>query len=294
MKTLARSLSGTAAAAAARERVRARVAALRARGVVPGLGVIQVGRVLASDVYVGKKLEAARDLGFEARHARIEPGAGERALLEAVRAFNTDPALHGFLVQMPLPDGWDEDAALGAVDPARDLDGFHPLNVGLTTLGSGGFWPCTALGVRELLEFHAVPLAGRHVVVVGRSRVVGRPLATLLSQRGADATVTLCHSASGDLARYTRAADIVVMAAGRARLLRGEMIQDGAVVVDVGIHSLEDPARPGKRRLVGDVDAESVGLRAAWLSPVPGGVGPMTVAMLMQNAALAAERSLER
>jgi methylenetetrahydrofolate dehydrogenase (NADP+)/methenyltetrahydrofolate cyclohydrolase len=209
-----------------------------------------------------------------------------------VARLNDDPQVHGFLVQMPLPRGWPEDRVLSALLPEKDVDGFHPQNVGLTTVGAGGFWPCTALGVLELLRHHAVDVGGRHVVVAGRSRVVGRPLATLLSQRGIDATVTLCHSASGDLQRYTRDADVVVMAVGRPASLEGGMIREGAVVVDVGIHRVPDPAAPGRTRLVGDVDAASVAPKAAWLSLVPGGVGPMTVACLMENTVAACERSL--
>jgi len=291
MNAAAQKLDGLAAAAAVKAGVRARVQALLARGHRPGIAVVQVGHVPASDVYVRKKLETAAEMGFHARHAHVEEAEGPDALSRAIDALNADPAIHGFLVQVPLPAGWDEGAALRRVDPAKDLDGFHPVNVGLATLGEAVFWPCTAVGVLQLLRHHGVELAGRHVVVVGRSRVVGRPLATLLSQKGVDATVTLCHTRSGDIARYTRGADVVVMAAGVPRALKGEHIREGAVVVDVGIHSLDDPARPGKKKLVGDVDAASVLPRASWLSPVPGGVGPMTVAMLLQNAVTACERS---
>ena len=292
MNSTAQKLDGLAAAAAVTARVAERVRALAARGVTPGLAVVQVGHVPASDVYVRKKIATATELGFSARREHLEEAEGYPRLLQVIDALNSDPAVHGFLVQVPLPEGWDEAGALRRVAPHKDLDGFHPLNIGLATLGEGGFWPCTAVGVLELLRHHGVELAGRHAVVVGRSRVVGRPLATLLAQKGVDATVTLCHSRSGDLARYTRAADLVVMAAGAPRALTGDMVRPGAVVVDVGIHSLDDPARPGKQKLVGDVDAASVAPRAAWLSPVPGGVGPMTVAMLMQNAVTACERSL--
>ncbi|MBI5835955.1 MAG: bifunctional 5,10-methylenetetrahydrofolate dehydrogenase/5,10-methenyltetrahydrofolate cyclohydrolase [Candidatus Eisenbacteria bacterium] len=288
----AKRLDGEAAAAAVRGRVQARVDALRARGVTPGIAVVQVGHMPASDVYVRKKLQAAEAMGFQARLEALDPQAGHPSLLSRIAKLNSDAEVHGYLVQLPLPSGWDESTALRSVAPEKDLDGFHPMNVGRATLGEGGFWPCTALGVLELLRHHEVPLAGRHVVVIGRSRVVGRPLATLLSLRDVNATVTLCHTGSGDLARYTRSADVVVMAAGIPRALTAEMIREGAVVVDVGIHREPDPGRPGKMRLVGDVDAASVAARAAWLSPVPGGVGPMTVAMLLQNAVTACERSL--
>jgi methylenetetrahydrofolate dehydrogenase (NADP+)/methenyltetrahydrofolate cyclohydrolase len=289
----ARRLDGEAAAAAVRERVKARVDALRARHRTPGLAVVQVGHVAASDVYVRRKIEAADALGFYAQLARIEESDGFPTLMSRIARLNSDSRVHGFLVQTPLPKDWNEADAMRAVAPEKDLDGFHPLNVGRATLGEGGyFWPATALGVIELLRHHQVPLAGRHAVVVGRSRVVGRPLATLLSQKDVNATVTLCHTGSGDLARYTRAADIVIMAAGVPGALTGEMIREGATVVDVGIHRLPDPDRPGRTRLVGDVDAASVSPRAEWLSPVPGGVGPMTVALLLQNAVTACERSL--
>ncbi len=282
-------LDGKKAAEAVRERVGVRVEALRRRGVRPGFAVVQVGQVPASDVYVRNKLTAAEALGFRARHERVAESDGPGRLFQVIEELNRDPGTHGFLVQAPLPAGWDAGAAFRAVSPEKDLDGFHPLNVGLTTLGEGGFWPCTALGVVELLHFHGLSPAGWHAVVVGRSRVVGRPLASLLSQKQLNATVTLCHTGSGDVARYTRVADLVVMAAGTPRSLTGDMIRPGAVVVDVGIHSLPDPARPGKTRLVGDVDAASVSPIAGWLSPVPGGVGPMTVAMLLQNAVTACE-----
>lgn len=287
----AQRLDGVAAAADVQSRVRERVSALKARGITPGLAVVQVGGVAASNVYVKKKIETATSLGFHARRVHLEESAGFDQLLRSIDALNLDRSIHGFLVQSPLPQGWDEARAFRQADPSKDLDGFHPMNVGRTTLGEGGFWPGTAVGILELLRFHGVGLAGKHAVVVGRSRVVGRPCATLLSQRGVDATVTLCHTATLDLADHTRGADIVVMAAGVMRSLKGDMIREGAVVVDVGIHSVEDPARPGKRRLVGDVDEVSVSPRASWLSPVPGGVGPMTVAMLLQNAVTACERS---
>ncbi len=287
----ARRLDGVAAAADVQARVGKRVQALKSRGITPGLAVVQVSGVAASTVYVKKKIETATLLGFHAQRVHLEESAGYDQLLRTVDSLNRDPSIHGFLVQSPLPSGWDEARVFREADPAKDLDGFHPLNVGRATLGEGGFWPCTAIGILELLRFHGVGLTGKHAVVVGRSRVVGRPCATLLGQRGVDATVTLCHTATLDLADHTRGADIVVMAAGMMRSLKGDMIREGAVVVDVGIHSVEDPTRPGKRRLVGDVDEATVSPRASWLSPVPGGVGPMTVAMLLQNAVTACERS---
>ena len=288
----AQRLDGAAAAADVHAGVRARVEALRTRGVTPGIAVVQVGEVPASNVYIRKKMEAAEALGFAARREHIGEADGIGRLMRVVGELNHDPGVHGFLVQSPLPAGWDEGAVFRAVSPEKDLDGFHPLNVGRTTVGEPGFWPCTALGIFELLRFHGVGLAGKRVVVVGRSRVVGRPTATLLGRRGVDATVTLCHTATLALEDHTREADVVVMAAGVPGALRGDMIREGAVVVDVGIHSVPDPARPGKRRLVGDVEESSVAPRASWLSPVPGGVGPMTVAMLLQNAVTACERSL--
>jgi methylenetetrahydrofolate dehydrogenase (NADP+) / methenyltetrahydrofolate cyclohydrolase len=287
----ARKLDGEAAAAAVRERVKVRVAALRARHQTPGVAVVQVGHVAASDIYVRRKLEAADALGFHAQLVRVEESDGFPKLMSRIARLNSDPRVHGFLVQTPLPPEWDEPDALRAVAPEKDLDGFHPLNVGRAALGEGGYWPATALGVVQLLRHHEVPMAGQHVVVVGRSRVVGRPLATLMSQKAVNATVTLCHTGSGDITRYTRAADIVVMAAGVPGALTGDMIREGAVVVDVGMHRVPHPDQPGRTRLLGDVEAASVAPRAAWLSPVPGGVGPMTVAMLLQNAVTACERS---
>ncbi|HVP37738.1 MAG TPA: bifunctional 5,10-methylenetetrahydrofolate dehydrogenase/5,10-methenyltetrahydrofolate cyclohydrolase [Candidatus Saccharimonadales bacterium] len=293
MTTQARRLEGEAAAAAVREEVKARVEALRRQHRTAGLAVVQVGNLPASDIYVRRKIEAADALGLFAQLVRIQESDGYPTLLTRIGSLNSDARIHGFLVQLPLPDGWDEAYALRSVNPEKDLDGCHPTNVGRATLGDpNAYWPCTPLGIFELLRHYHIPLAGAHAVVVGRSRLVGRPLATILSQKGVDATVTLCHSRSGDLARYTRDADVVVMAAGQPGALTGDMIREGAVVVDVGVHRVPDPDHPGKTRLIGDVDEASVAPKAAWLSPVPGGVGPMTVVMLMRNAVTACERTL--
>jgi methylenetetrahydrofolate dehydrogenase (NADP+)/methenyltetrahydrofolate cyclohydrolase len=284
-------LDGRAAAAALRERLAGRVAALKRTGVVPQLVLIRVGEDPASAVYVRAKEKGCAELGIESR--TLHPGSGIAAadLRDRIRALNADPAVHGILLQLPLPEGLDAEALLAEIDPAKDVDGFHPVNVGRLCLGLPGFVPATPLGIARLLQHHAIPVEGRRVVILGRSRIVGRPLANLLSGRGPEgnATVTVCHTRSRDLARTTREAEILVAAVGRPRFVTAEMTAPGAVVVDVGIHREPDPGRSGATRLCGDVDFDAVAARASAISPVPGGVGPMTVACLLENAVRAAE-----
>jgi methylenetetrahydrofolate dehydrogenase (NADP+)/methenyltetrahydrofolate cyclohydrolase len=217
-------------------------------------------------------------------------------VLGLVRRFNRDPAIHGLLVQLPLPEGLDEDAVLTAIDPGKDVDGFHPVNAGRLATGGEGFVPATPLGVREILVREGIETRGRHAVVVGRSNIVGKPMANLLLRYGAggDATVTVCHSKTRDLGAVTRLGEILIVAVGRAGMVTGDMVRPGAVVVDVGINRVPDPARPGKTRLVGDVDYEGAAEVASAITPVPGGVGPMTIAMLMSNTLRAAERAAAR
>lgn len=287
----ARLLDGKALAADLRAETAAAVAALKAEfGLVPGLGVVLVGDDPASRSYVSAKEKACAAAGIHSREIQLSAAAGRGEILEAVQALNADDAVDGILVQLPLPNAAIEREVIEAIDPAKDVDGFHPTNVGRLVLGLPAFVPCTPNGVLELLRRSGIPLAGAAVAVVGRSQIVGRPLSILLSQKGVDATVTLCHTRTPDLARHTRAADVVVVAAGRPGTLTADMIRPGAVVVDVGVNRVPDPAKAAGFRLVGDVDFEGVAEKAAALTPVPGGVGPMTIAMLLRNVAEAARR----
>lgn len=277
------------------ERVRARVAG-RARkltraGVTPTLALLSAGEDAASRVYLGRKRAAAEEAGISVRERHWEAGEDPAALERAIEELGRDPSVHGILLQLPLPAGWDADHLLASIPPHKDVDGFHPENTGRLALGLPGFVPCTPLGIRELLRHYQIETSGRRVVIVGRSSVVGRPLANLLSSKGEDATVTLAHSRTRELAAVTREAEILIVAMGKPRAITSEFVRPGAAVVDVGIHREPDPNRPGSTRLTGDVDAESVKQVAAALSPVPGGVGPLTVAFLLENTVLAAERA---
>ena len=287
----ARILDGKALAAGLRAEIAAEVAAWQDKsGRAPGLGVVLAGDNPASRSYVTGKEKACAAAGILSREIHLPAAAGRAGILTAVQALNADETIDAVLVQLPLPDPAIERDIIEAIDPAKDVDGFHPLNIGRLVLGQTTFVPCTPLGVLEMLRRSEVPLAGAAVVVIGRSQIVGRPLSFLLSQKGVDATVTLCHTRTFDLARFTRTADIVVVAAGRPGTLTADMIRPGAVVVDVGVNRVPDPARPSGYRLVGDVDFEAVAAKASAITPVPGGVGPMTVTMLLRNTLDAARR----
>jgi methylenetetrahydrofolate dehydrogenase (NADP+) / methenyltetrahydrofolate cyclohydrolase len=259
----------------------------------PGLLLIRVGEDPASKVYVHGKEKAAREVGIDSTVEVLPESTSEAELITRIDRANTDPAVHGLLVQLPLPRQIRAEVVAEAIDPEKDVDGLHPINQGRLALGRPGLIACTPLGVLTLLHRHGIALKGRHVVVLGRSAIVGRPLSLLLSQKAewADATVTLCHSRSRDLPAITRGADILIAAMGRARAVTGDMVRPGAVVVDVGMHRLADPTAPKGERLVGDVDPVSVEPVAGWLSPVPGGVGPLTVAMLLANTVGVWERA---
>jgi metallophosphoesterase (TIGR00282 family) len=293
----ARLLRGDEPALSVRYAARHEVERLRGAGIVPTLALVSVGEDPASQIYLKRKSEACAEVGIAIRRAAFPAGAETRTVIDRVRALGADPDVHGILVQLPLAadpaggGGADAQAVLEAVPPSKDVDGFHPENVGRLSLGLPCFIPCTPRGILELLRYHQIPLAGKHAVVVGRSPIVGRPLATLLSQKGVDCTVTLGHSASGaELRALARQADLLVAAIGRAETITAEWVKPGATVVDVGIHRHPDATRRGGTRLTGDVDAASVASVAGALTPVPGGVGPMTVAMLVANTALAAGR----
>jgi methylenetetrahydrofolate dehydrogenase (NADP+)/methenyltetrahydrofolate cyclohydrolase len=276
----ARILDGRALAAAVRASVKETVARLAARGVRPGLAVILAGDNPASAVYVRNKMRACEETGVRSEVHRYGVDVTERALLDRIAALNADPAVHGILVQLPLPGRINARRVLEAVSPSKDIDGFHLENLGALVAGQPKFVPCTPAGVMRLIEHAGVTLAGRHAVVIGRSNIVGKPLALLLLQK--DATVTICHSKTMELQKLTREADILIAAVGRPKLVTAAMVKPGACVIDVGINRLADGA------LAGDVDFEAVKNVAGWITPVPGGVGPMTIALLLENCVRAA------
>ncbi len=286
-----RLLTGDAPAAVVTARAKAECERLRASGRTPVLALVSVGEDPASRIYLKKKQEACAAAGIEARRVQLPAGTETAAVVARVRSLGDDPDVHGILVQLPLAPPADARMVLEAVPPAKDVDGFHPENVGRLSAGLPGFAPATPAGILELLRHYQVPLAGMHAVVLGRSAIVGRPLATLLSQKGVDCTVTLGHSASGSrLRELAQQADLLVCAIGRPEMVDATWIKPGAVVVDVGIHRVPRPDAPGETRLTGDVEATSVSAIASALTPVPGGVGPMTVAMVVANTVLAAAR----
>jgi methylenetetrahydrofolate dehydrogenase (NADP+) / methenyltetrahydrofolate cyclohydrolase len=278
-----RIIDGNAIARDARAALRVQVAALTAAGRRPGLAVVQVGDNPASKVYVRNKTRACEETGVLSRQLDLPADTTQAALLAHVERLNADPAIHGILVQLPLPASISVERVLEAIAPEKDVDGFHPCNTGLLAAGRPRFVPCTPAGVMSLLDHERIALEGKHAVVVGRSNIVGKPVALLLLGRGA--TVTVCHSKTRDLGAVTREADVLVVAAGRPNLIGRDAVKAGAVVIDVGINRLPDG------RLAGDVDARSVAGIASHLTPVPGGVGPMTIAMLIGNTVLAAQRA---
>ncbi|MEX2177957.1 MAG: bifunctional methylenetetrahydrofolate dehydrogenase/methenyltetrahydrofolate cyclohydrolase FolD [Gemmatimonadaceae bacterium] len=284
-------IDGREVARRVRDRVAEGVIALKARGVTPGLTVVLVGDDPASAVYVAAKGRACDEAGMKSATIRMPATTTQPELVAVVDRLNRDPAVHGILVQMPLPKQIDADAVLRQLDPAKDVDGFHPINVGRLFIGDpDALAPCTPAGVMVLLREYGVTTAGAHCVVIGRSMIVGKPMAALLVQPGSDATVTICHSRTRDLAEHTRRADIIIAAVGRPEMLTGDMVKPGAVVIDVGINRVDDPSQPRGYRLVGDVEFESVRAVASHITPVPGGVGAMTIAMLMDNTLRAAAR----
>lgn len=288
-------IDGKAIAATIRGEVAADVAALTARGVVPGLTVVLVGDDTASATYVGAKEKASREAGMAGETIRLPASTTQAELLGVVERLNADRAVHGILVQMPLPAHIDPDTVIRHILPEKDVDGFHPVNVGKLLIGhTDGFVSCTPAGVIELLLRSGVETRGAEVVVVGRSNIVGKPMAALLVQarRGGDATVTVCHSRTKDLAAHTRRADILIAAIGRAEMITGDMIKPGAVVIDVGMNTKPDATRAQGTRLCGDVHFESAVEVASRITPVPGGVGPMTIALLLRNTVRAAQRTL--
>ena len=283
-KELAKSLRGEIAAG---------VTDLKAKGgVTPGLAVILVGENPASVSYVTAKEKACAEAGMYSREIRLPATISEQELLDEIARLNVDPAIHGILVQLPLPKGFDEKKVIDAIAPAKDVDGFTPVNVGKMLIGETCFLPCTPHGILKLIEFSGMDLRGKHAVVIGRSNIVGKPVAVLLARKETNATVTLCHTGTPDVAAFTRTADVVVVATGRPNTLTGDMLKPGAVVIDVGVNRIPDATKPKGFRLVGDADFASCAAVASAITPVPGGVGPMTITMLLWNTLESARRAV--
>lgn len=288
----AKIICGKTIAAQMREELKQKVATLKARGVVPGLAVILVGNDPASTSYVTAKEKACEEIGIYSSDNRLPASTSQAELLALIDKFNKDPKIHGILVQLPLPKHINEDAVLLAIDPTKDVDGFHPVNVGRMVVGQEAFLPCTPHGVIQLLLRSGVRLDGAEVVIVGRSNIVGKPLANMLIQKSptGNATVTICHTRTRDIAAHTRRADIVIAAAGRPNTITADMVKDGVVVIDVGVNRIDDPTKKAGFRLVGDCDYEAIKEKASLITPVPGGVGPMTITMLLYNTVQSAEK----
>ena len=282
-KQLAQNLRGEIAAG---------VAALKSeKGVTPGLAVILVGDNPASVSYVTAKEKACSEAGMLSREIRLPAETTEAELVKLVRDLNADPAIHGILVQLPVPKHIRDKAVIDAIAPEKDVDGFTPVNVGRMMIGEECFLPCTPHGIIKLIEFSGMDLRGKHAVVIGRSNIVGKPVAALLARKETNATVTLCHTGTPDVSKFTREADVVVVAAGRPNTVTGDMLKPGAVVIDVGVNRIPDATRPKGFRLVGDADFDSCSKVAGAITPVPGGVGPMTITMLLWNTLESARRA---
>ena len=291
---MARLIEGRTVAEQVYAELRGTIAELKASGRIPGLAVVLVGDNPASRAYVRSKDKMCRDLGLHSVKLELPTETTQQQLLARVDELNRDPAIHGILVQSPPPKHIDEAAIVRALDPKKDVDGFHPINVAKLALGDeSGFVPCTPLGCQRLLNSSQIEITGAHVVILGRSMIVGKPLALLLMRkgRGGDATVTVVHSRSRRLAEITRSADILIAAIGQPEYVRGEHVRDGAVVIDVGINRVDDSNSPRGYRLVGDVAFDEVSQKASAITPVPGGVGPMTIAMLMANTVKACQQA---
>lgn len=291
----AKIISGAEIASAIREEIKAEAVKLKEEhNIAPGLVTIIVGKNPASVSYVTAKQKTAKELGFFSVQEDVDEGVSETELLNLINTYNDNPQIHGILVQLPLPPHINETKILYAINPDKDVDGFHPVNIGRLVIGEVRFYPCTPYGIQQMLVRTGVPTDGAEVVVVGRSNIVGKPIAMMLVQKakGANATVTMCHTATKDLAAHTRRADILVVAAGRPKAITADMVKEGAVVIDVGVNRI-GMTPEGKAKLCGDVDFESVKEKASAITPVPGGVGPMTITMLMLNTLRAAQWSVK-
>ena len=291
----AKILDGKAIAKEMREEIKTRVEELAKQGVVPGLGVLLVGDDPASRSYVTAKEKACEKAGIYSNEIRLPAEATREEILAVVNQYNQDERIHGILVQLPLPDGSMEQEVIETILPEKDVDGFHPVSIGKMVLGQPTYLPCTPHGILHILKRSGIPTEGAHVVVVGRSNIVGRPLANLLTRKDdmGNATVTMCHTRTKDVGSFTRQADIVVAAAGRPSTVTADMVKEGVVVIDVGVNRVEDSSRERGYRLVGDADFDAIKEKATAITPVPGGVGPMTITMLLHNTVESAARTLE-
>ena len=289
----ARIIDGAKVAADMRAELKERVAELKKKGIVPGLGVILVGEDPASKSYVTAKERACAEIGIYSDDNRLPAQTSQDDLIALIKKMNADPKINGILVQLPLPKHLNEAQVLMTISPDKDVDGFHPTNVGRMVVGEKAFLPCTPHGVIQLLIRSSVAIDGSHVVIVGRSNIVGKPLANMLIQKSptGNATVTICHTRTKNLASFTKQADIVIAAAGRPGTITADMIKPGAVVIDVGVNRVDDKTKKSGYRLVGDVDFENVKEKASLITPVPGGVGPMTITMLLYNTVESAKRT---
>jgi len=288
-------IDGRAIARKVRDEAASRAKKLSEQGIKPGLAVVLVGEDPASVVYTSSKAKAAEEAGMFSLNLKLPADTSQAELIRHIDELNSNPNVHGILVQMPLPKQIDSDTVIRRIDPAKDVDGFHPVNVGKMLVGErDGFIPCTPAGIQVLLKESGVQTPGKDCVIIGRSNIVGKPMAALMVQdnENANCTVTVCHRHTADLKSHTRRADILIVAAGRARMVSGDMVKPGAVVIDVGTNRIADAQAKKGTRLVGDVDFESVREVASKITPVPGGVGPMTIAMLMSNTVRAAEMAL--
>ena len=290
---MAKILSGKELAATMRQEMQAELTELKNKhNLVPSLSVILVGDDPGSISYVKGKEKACAYVGINVQKYKFDADYAEEDLLKLITKLNNDPEVNGILVQLPLPDHINEEKVLYAIDPEKDVDGFHPINVGRLMIGAPGYVPGTPHGIQQLLLRNDIAISGKHVVIVGRSNIVGKPLALLLIQKkpGANATITMCHTGTKNMSDFTKQADILVVAAGRPHTVNAEMVKDGAVVIDVGVNRIEDSTKKSGYRLIGDVEFEEVSAKASAISPVPGGVGPMTITMLLHNVIQAAKR----
>ena len=276
-------IDGKQIAADVRAQVAAKVAQLKEKGILPCLAVILVGENPASVSYVTGKRKALAEVGMADRSIQLPETTSEAELLELIASLNADTSVHGILVQLPLPKHIDEDKVIMAIDPSKDVDGFHPVSVGNLMIGRPGFLPCTPHGIIVLLKKMGIETSGKHAVVIGRSNIVGKPVSILLARKDVNCTVTMCHTGTKNMADITRQADIIVVASGHPHTLTGDMVRDGAVVIDVGVNRIPDASKKSGFRLIGDCDFDDLVEKTSFITPVPGGVGPMTIAMLMQN-----------
>lgn len=284
-------IDGKQVAADVRADVAKKVSELKEKGIAPCLAVILVGDNPASVSYVTGKQKALAEVGMVDRSLHLPEATSEEELLRLIEKLNDDDSVHGILVQLPLPKHISEDKVIMAIKPEKDVDGFHPVNVGNMLIGRPGFLPCTPHGVIVLLRRSGIETRGKHAVVIGRSNIVGKPVAALLARKDVNCTVTMCHTGTKNMAEITRQADIIVVASGRPHTLTADMVKDGAVVIDVGVNRIPDSTKKSGFRLVGDCDFDDLKEKTSFITPVPGGVGPMTIAMLMENTAIAASRS---